>query len=528
MKHKYALALLGCAVLLTAAAPNSAGQRWWQYVRDLAADKFEGRATASSGHQQAAAYVASEFKRLGLRPAASGGYLQPVALRVRRIREDASSLTLLRGRIQEVLQLGEDAYFSLVTDPPPSLQAPAVFAGYGLTVPELNYDDLAGVDLKGKIAVVFRGGPESIPGPVRAHYQSLRERWPFLRKAGAVGLISIPDPRSLDIPWERLKLLRLDPFMALAGSEQTDTPGLMLAATVNPASGDKLLAGSGHSMDEILRLAEAGAPLPSFPLPGVIRAEVSVESSETSSDNVAGILRGRDARLRQEYVVVSAHLDHLGTGAAVNGDSIYNGAMDDAAGVASLLEIARLLKAALPRRSVIFVAVTGEEEGLLGSRHFAASPPVDRQAIVADLNLDMFQPLHSLRLLTVYGLDESSLGRDVRAVARQFGVGVQGDQEPERNLFVRSDQYSFIRAGIPSLAFKFGFTKGSREEQIQQRWLKERYHAPSDDTSQPVDLAAAARFNRLIGALASRVANQPQRPQWNSNSFFRRFARSGN
>ncbi|RPI18840.1 MAG: M20/M25/M40 family metallo-hydrolase, partial [Acidobacteriales bacterium] len=274
--------------------------------------------------------------------------------------------------------------------------------------------------------------------------------------------------------------------------------------------------------------AEAGAPLPSFPLPGVIRAEVSVNSSEASSDNVAGILRGRHARLRQEYVVVSAHLDHLGTGAAINGDSIYNGAMDDAAGVASLLEIARLLKASAPRRSVIFVAVTGEEEGLLGSRHFAASPPVDRQAIVADLNLDMFQPLHALRLLTVYGLDGSSLGRDVRAVARQFGVGVQGDQAPERNLFVRSDHDSFIRAGIPSLSFQFGFTKGSREEMIQNRWLKERYHAPSDDTAQPVDLAAAARFNRLIAALASRIANQPQRPQWNANSFFRRFARSGN
>ena len=224
------------------------------------------------------------------------------------------------------------------------------------------------------------------------------------------------------------------------------------------------------------------------------------------------MLTGRDPRLREEYVVVSAHLDHLGTGAPVNGDSIYNGAMDNAAGIASLFEIARALRASPPRRSVLFLAVTGEEKGLLGSKYFAASPTVKPQAIVADLNLDMFQPLHELRRLTVYGLDESSLGVDATRVAKKLGVQVQADPEPDRNLFVRSDQYSFIRAGVPSLSFKFGFEKGSAEERIQKEWLAERYHAPSDDAAQPVNLAAAARFNRLIAALTPRSPTSPSVP----------------
>ncbi len=512
---------------ITAAVADPAGQRWWHSVQELASDKFEGRETASAGHRQAAEYVAGEFKRLGLRPAGTSGYRQPVPVHVRRIREEVSSLSLTGGGIQDLLELGVDANFSLVGDPAPQVQAPAVFVGYGLTVPELNYDDLAGLDLNGKIAVFLRGGPASIPGPMRAHYQSIAERWAFLRRAGAIGIASILDPRSMDIPWERLTVLRLQRFMTLADARQDEAPGLRLAITINPASADKFFVGTGHSMSEILELAQAGNPLPKFPLAKTIRAEVSMDQSEGESENVAGILRGRDPRLREEYVVISAHLDHLGIGAPIKGDSIYNGAMDDAAGVASLFEIARALKASPPRRSVLLVAVTGEEKGLLGSKYFAAHPTVKPEAMVADLNLDMFQPLHSLRLLTVYGLDESSLGGDARAVARASGVRVQTDPEPDRNLFIRSDQYSFIRAGVPSLFFQFGYGKGSPEERLQREWLKTRYHAPSDDASQPVNLAAAAKFNRLMTALAARIANQAQRPQWNSNSFFRRFARAG-
>ena len=177
-----------------------------------------------------------------------------------------------------------------------------------------------------------------------------------------------------------------------------------------------------------------------------------------------------------------------------------------------------------PKRSMLFLAVTGEEKGLQGSRYFATHPTVPAKAIVADLNLDMFLPLHKLEYLEVQGLGESSLGDDIRAVAEAAGVKVQADKEPQRNLFIRSDQYSFIRQGVPALAFKFGYMPGSPEEKLHKDWLAIRYHAPSDDLNQPVDKPAAARFNEIILRLTERVANADQRPEWKANSFFRRFA----
>jgi len=525
MKPKYAIAILTGALVLSGAATDPAGARWWGYVRELASDKYQGRATASAGYRQAAGYVAAEFKKLGLTPAEQAGYMQAVPLDVRRISESASSLSLVSGGLQEVLQLGQDCFFTLNTDFSPEVTAPAVFVGYGLTVPELGYDDLAGLNLEGRIAVLLAGGPSTIPGPLRAHYQTRRERLGFLRRAGAIGVVSILNPEAMDLPWERYAAQRLEPFMTLAAPGMEDGAGLKLAAAVNPAQAEKWFAGSGHTAAEILALAKAGQPLPKFPLAWTVHAIISADRSEAESENVAGILRGTDPKLRDEFVVVSAHLDHLGVAAPVNGDSIYNGAMDDASGVASLFEIARALKAAPCRRSVLFLAVTGEEEGLLGSRYFASHPSVSASSIVADINLDMYLPIHSLRSLTVYGLDESSLGKDIRAVAKIYGVSVQADLEPDRNIFIRSDQYSFIREGVPSLLFKFGYAKGSREQRLQREWLQQRYHAPSDDVSQPVNLAGAARFNRLMAALARRVANAPARPSWNQNSFFRRFSR---
>jgi Zn-dependent M28 family amino/carboxypeptidase len=225
-------------------------------------------------------------------------------------------------------------------------------------------------------------------------------------------------------------------------------------------------------------------------------------------------------------VVISAHLDHLGIGEPVNGDKIYNGAMDDASGIASLIEVARGLKesGAKPKRSILFLAVTAEEKGLLGSQYFATHPTVDAKNIVADLNMDMFLPLFPLKYLEVQGLGESSLGEEVRTVAEAAGVQVQADKQPDHNRFIRSDQYSFIRKGVPALAFKFGWLPGTPEEKTFNDWYKERYHGPADDANQPVDLAGAAQFDAILQALAMRVANADQRPQWKSDSFFKRFA----
>jgi Zn-dependent M28 family amino/carboxypeptidase len=285
-----------------------------------------------------------------------------------------------------------------------------------------------------------------------------------------------------------------------------------------------LFAGSGHTFQEILAALNADKPLPHFPLAVKVHARVGLTRSNVKSQNVVGLLPGIDPKLKKEYVVVSAHLDHLGIGAPVNGDRIYNGAMDDASGDASLIEIARALKNSKPKRSILFVSVTGEEKGELGSQYFAAHPTVSGP-LVADLNMDMYLPLFPLKYLEVQGLDESTLGDDIRAVAALAGVQVQADKEPEHNRFIRSDQYSFIKKGVPALAFKFGWLPGTPQEKTFKAWYAERYHAPSDDLSQPVDLAAAAQFNAILEKLALRVADADHRPEWKATSFFRRFAR---
>jgi Zn-dependent M28 family amino/carboxypeptidase len=245
--------------------------------------------------------------------------------------------------------------------------------------------------------------------------------------------------------------------------------------------------------------------------------------SEVKSENLVGVLPGSDPLLKKEYVVVSAHLDHLGIGEPVKGDRIYNGAMDDASGDASLIEIARAMKASKPKRSILFLSVTAEEKGELGSQYFAAHPTVSGP-IVADINMDMYLPLFPLKYLEVQGLGESTLGDDVRAVAGEAGVQIQADKEPEHNRFIRSDQYSFIKKGVPSLAFKFGWLPDTPEAKTFKAWYAERYHGPADDLSQPVDLAAAAQFNNILAKLALRVADADQRPSWKADSFFRRFA----
>jgi Zn-dependent M28 family amino/carboxypeptidase len=333
----------------------------------------------------------------------------------------------------------------------------------------------------------------------------------------------------MDIPWERSTLARLEPSMDLVGEKFSDTPGQQFGAGVNPAHAEQFFAASGHTFAEMLALADQGKPLPRYPLHIRIRATEHMKVSQVESQNVIGVLPGSDPVLKDEYVVFGAHLDHLGIGSAVPGDTkgdrIYNGAMDDGSGIASLIEIANIAKLENlhPKRSILFVAVTGEEKGLLGSQFFTAAPTVPFKNIVADINMDMYLPLFPLKSLAVMGLEESTLGGDIRAVGEKAGVSVQPDPEPQRNLFIRSDQYSFIKQGVPALTFKFGYAKGSPEEELAKDWLRERYHAPSDDLQQPVDKAAAAKYNRIMLDLGMRVADASARPHWNADSFFKRF-----
>jgi hypothetical protein len=499
------------------------GRQWWSHVQFLADDTLEGRDTGTPGFEKAADYMGKQFQAAGLKPAGVDGYRQPIDFQVVRIDEAHCSLDLLRDGKAEPVKLGDDAVFQVSSQSAAKVDVGAVFAGYGLTVPELHYDDLAGQDVRGKVAVFVSGGPAGMAGPVKAHYQSGEERRNALEKAGAVGAITIQNPKSAEVPWSRIAAARFQPHMELSDPGPDAPPSLPISIFFNPAQAEILFAGSGHTFQEVLAAVNANKPLPHFPLAVKVQAKVGMIRSQAKSENIVGVLPGSDPRLSKEYVVLSAHLDHLGIGEPVKGDRIYNGAMDDASGDASLIEIARSLKGRKPKRSILFLSVTGEEKGELGSQYFAAHPTV-QGTIVADVNMDMYLPLFPLKYLEVQGLGESTLGDDIRAVAQEAGVQIQADKEPEHNRFIRSDQYSFIKRGVPALAFKFGWIPGSPEEKIFRAWYSERYHGPADDLSQPVDTVAAARFDAILARLALRVADADQRPAWKPDSFFRRFA----
>ena len=510
-----------------AAATETAfnGTSWWNYVKVLASDDMEGRETGSPGLRKAQEFVVGQLKSAGLEPVGSRSYSQPVRFESRQILEQDSSLALMHNGQVEPLALGDDAIFSTRVDLAPAVDAPLVFAGYGLTIPESGHDDLAGLDLRDKVVVIFPGAPAEIPGALASHYQSAGERWKVLRKAGAVGVITILNPASMDIPWSRISANRAHPSMALKGAEFDETAGEKLAVTFNPEKAQKLFEGSGHTLQEMLDLVKDRKPLPRFPLVPTIRARASVNKKMVESANLVAELPGTDPKLKNEYVVLSAHLDHLGVGEPINGDRIYNGAMDNASGSAVLLDlISSLKKSPKLKRSLLFVFVTGEEKGLLGSRYFTTHPTVKPGSMIANINIDMFLPIVPLKVLTVYGLAESDMGDLVRNVAQSLGVQVQPDPEPQRNAFIRSDQYNFIRHGVPALAMGVGFEKGSPQQEIFKTWRTQRYHAPSDDLDQPVDLAAAGKYEDIIHGLMVRLAESAGRPQWKQNSFFRRYA----
>jgi Peptidase family M28 len=519
------LAIVGDSGPATASHWDALGRRWWSHIQVLADDRMEGRETGSRGFEKAADYVTNQFRLAGLAPAGVKGYRQPVAFHVTRIDQVHSSLDLVRDGKVYPAKLGEEAGVYVTTQTAEKVEADAVFVGYGLMVPELNYDDLKGQELKGKVVVFVRGGPADMPGPIKAHYNSSDERLKVLRDAGAIGWIGIPNPKVPELPWPRVASGLLLPKMELSDPGYEAPLPLSLHIVFNPERAEMLFAGSGHTFQEVFPLLGSDNPLPRFPLAVRLRARVALTREETVCQNVVGVLPGSDPHLKDEYVVVSAHLDHLGIGEPVNGDPVYSGAMDNASGAASLLEIAHLMRdsGVRPKRSIMFLAVTGEEKGLLGSQYFATHPTVGGP-LIANINMDMFLPIYPLKYLEIQGLAESSLGDDVRVVGSQSGVEAHSEYEPDRVLFIRSDQYSFIKVGVPALMCSFGYAPGSAEEKLRKAWSKDRYHGPADDLDQPVDLVGAAQYNSLMKKLVMRVADADQRPAWNSDSFFRRFA----
>ncbi len=513
--------------LLASAEENlsPAARQWWADITTIASDANEGRQTGSAGYMRAADYVIGRMKAEGLKPAGDkNGFLQQVAFEQQVVDQDASRAMLVnKDGSQTPLKVGD----ALLIRPggearPASVDAPLIFIGYGLNLPKQGYDDFAGQDLKGKIAVVISGGPDNISAPVKSDARANREE--ELAKRGALGLITLTTPHQVEIVWPRQRLLARQAGMYLADAKFHDVPNGFFTAGMDPSQTEALFKDSGHSFAEMSALADASKPVPRFDLTPRLKASVAAKRTRLTSPNLVAKLDGADPKLKSEYVVVSAHLDHLGIGAPINGKTLYNGAMDDASGVAAVLDIAhRIAAAPHPRRSVLFAIFTAEEKGLLGSRYFAANPTVPKKNIVADLNFDMPLPLWQLKMVYLPGETESTLGADARAVATPMGLEVVPDPNPDRNVFIRADQYSFVREGVPSLFMKFGFRKGMPEYQIEHDWRANRYHSPSDDLDQPgIFKEDAVKLDAFTAAIALRIANADKRPEWLPDSIFRK------
>ena len=481
-------------VSVCATEPNQATRRWWSHVEALANDGMEGRDTGSEGYRRAERYVAAQFETAGLQPAGEQGYYQPVPLRATRLRADRSTAALVRQDGSRKLRWLHEITLNVQPGLPNQIVAGLVFAGPGAAP--------AGIDLRGKM-LVRMGAPVGTPAANRPA--------PPLPE-GATGTLTIDNLDGLE---RRRWPVAYAVNLALAGATaavQNPRPALAL----NPAVAEELFKGSGHSYAELKKLAGAEQPLPWFELPATLRADLHFEGADLSSDNILGVLPGSDAVLKNEYVVLSAHLDGYGFGEAIKGDRLYNGAFDDAAYVATLIDLAQKLKeaGAKLRRSLLFTVVTGEEKGLLGSRYYAAHTTIPKERMVADINLDQLRPLFPLQLLTMLAVDDSTLGDTARQVAEPMGIRIQPDPEPDRNLLRRSDHYNFMQIGVPSAGFIFGYEKGSPGEAVYRRWYADRYHSPSDDLKQPWDPEAAAKFNEFFGRMVAALANADERPRW--------------
>jgi hypothetical protein len=512
------------AELRRSAAPGLAAirpQAIAGHVRFLADDLLEGRRSGERGHAIAERYVAAQFEALGLRPAGGQqGWLQEVRLRELRADPGRSTLSIDGGpplRPFEDYLPGADATRTEV-----EIEAPLVFVGHGIQAPELGYDDTAGADLAGKIAVWLQGAPgEPFPALAKAVYTDGAVKWAALAKRGAVGVISLLTPERLQIqPFERAAQVARRGTVVSA-----EAPPMPPVVSVPPQVADALLAKARTTLADQIERSRQGK-LRAFDLGQRARIRLVSTAREIVSHNVLGLLPATEAGA-QEVVAISAHLDHLGVGEPVAGDSTYNGAVDNATGIAEMLEMARALAAQPHRkRAVLFLAVTGEELGLHGSAHFTRHPTVPLGNVVADLNLDQLSPMWTPHDVVLRGAEQSTLEDHVRAAAAAAGLTVSPDPVPEQTFFVRSDQYNFARHGVPAACLWQGFRDdagGTSNEATFRKWRGTRYHQPSDDLEQPLDWGAAAAWARFEFLVALSVVEADSRPSWKPDDFFTRF-----
>ena len=499
------------------------------HMRFLSDDLLEGRGTATRGHELAAKYIAAQFEAMGLEPAgANRTYYQPVPLRRVQVEATQTSMAIVHKQAEEKLAFGKDYVTpgnANYTDT--GVHTKAVFVGFGVSAPALGYDDYAGAEVRGKIVVMIPGAPPRFPSAERAHYSGIA-KWQEAAARGAVGVIVLwVGDAAAHFPFPRL----VDHFKTPAyrsldanGRPNDSFPEFHGDAAVSGECARRFFEGAPKSLDQAIADSKA-SKMQTFALPLEIAMHTVTRHAAASSPNVAALMRGADPNLREEFIVYTAHSDHMGIGPAVEGDAIYNGAVDNASGTAALIEVARAFTRLpqSPRRSILFVAVTGEEAGLIGSDYYARNPAVPPHKLVANINIDELPLLYDFNDIVAFGEEHSSLGKVVREAANRMHLEVSPDPMPDEVLFIRSDQYSFVRQGVPAI-FIFAGSK-ARDPQIDGKkmmldWEEKRYHTPKDDMAQPLDFGSALRFTKLQFLIGYLAAQADQRPAWNVGDFF--------
>lgn len=512
-------------------AAQSADQAWpgladrmHGHVAFLADDALEGREAGTRGFDLAAVYVASQFQAIGLQPAGGDGWRQPVRLIERSLMgSPAVSWTDAEGVVHAWNADEHILIAASVRAGAATLDAPLVFAGYGVEAPEYGVNNYDGIDARGKIVVIMRGTPAAMPSEVAAHLSTTALE--VAQAHGAAGVIQIGNRRDMaNFPWAMLAGYVSGPQLSAAdpqGRPVTRSPEIAVTGLLGHSAAAVLLSGAPMTLEGLLDAAHEGAALPSFALPGNLEVRLETAFKATESANIVGLLPGTDPGLAGQPILVTAHLDHEGVDDDESkGDRIYNGAMDNASGVAAMIEAARILAASPPRRPVMFVALTAEEKGLLGAAYMAANPLTPNADIAAVVNLDMPILTYDFQDMVAFGAEQSTLGGMVAKAAIAEGLTLTPDPMPEERLFVRSDHYEFVKAGVPAVFLATG--PGGPGAASTADFLANHYHQPSDDLNLPIDWNAAAKFARLNAAIIRSIGDAEQRPLWREDSFFGR------
>ncbi|GHB77996.1 aminopeptidase [Psychrosphaera saromensis] len=500
------------------------------HLEFLADDQLEGRDTGSQGYEIAANYVASEFKKIGLVPAGTDGYMQRVPFRRAFLNQNSTVVKIGSGAKAIELKYPQDYMMGANTSSTESsVKAEVVFVGYGLIAEDYNYDDYAGLDVEGKIVVALTGRPKAWPSEEGAHLGSGKVKSANAAKHGAIGFVTLHTPKREKVRSYTTSLNYLG-APSLRWLDEEDTPfGVQKqfkgAAYLNIDAGKKLFANAPTALEDIFVLDNEDKEIKGFDLNTSIELASKSRHEKITSPNVVAILPGSDPVLKDEYVVFTAHLDHIGLAKDVTTkDRINNGAMDNASGVSVLLETARVLaNSERPRRSILFTVVTGEEKGLLGASYFANNPTVPLTSMIANVNLDMPVLLYDFADVIAFGANHSSLGAVVEKAAGELGIGLSPDPMPEQAIFTRSDHYNFVKKGIPAVFLMTGFTSKTEGEDGGKVWgefFAKHYHKPSDSLDLPINYDAAKVFADVNIRIGLTIANQDERPYWLEDSFF--------